>query len=150
MAWNESDLGLLPARIQKQVAQTATRTQTKKKRGNPEQNLVVKPTTDLCDMLGVWWVHIPPSHINKSNGQTLHLTAYKGYTGLPDIIMGKDGRSLMLECKAPGKKPTNKQAIALQELGGFWADNPINTEKAVMWVAGKANMFQYDSTRKIL
>jgi len=156
MSWDESDLVLLPKRIQKQATkQLKTKPknglpETKKPRDNPEDRLVVDPTTQLCEMLGVWYVHIPPSKRIAKDGTYKHYTAYKGNTGLTDLILAKDGRSIFLECKAPGRKPSADQHKAMQQLGGFWADNPLDCEKVVLYVAGKAPMFAYRDDRKVL
>jgi hypothetical protein len=153
---DENDLSLFPKSFQAQARRTLKKMGVddrfpteKKRRDNPEDRLVVQPTTELCDQLGVWWVHIPPSHVVKADGQIVHITAYKGRKGLTDLIMGYQGRSVFLECKAPGKKPTADQLEAMNALGGWWTDNPIGAENVVYWLIGKRPMFQVDANRKV-
>lgn len=156
MSWEESDLALLPKRIQKQARQQLKPSKgsiieaTKKKRDDPEKRLVQNPTIEYCQLLGVEYVHIPKTKRQNKDGTWRHFTAYEGTIVLLDLILTKNGVRVDLELKAPGRKPTEDQIKAMHHLDGFWTDNPLDAAKVVEYVAGKAPMFSFDSTRKVI
>lgn len=44
---------------------------------------------------------------------------YEGDSGLPDLVLARGGRSLLVELKRDGKKPTRDQQAWLDAAGGY-------------------------------
>lgn len=156
----ETDLALMSDSFQTQAkqklklidGQKPSTHPSRQTRDNPEKRLVQDPTIALCEQLGLWWMHARPVRIQRANNDTYYETPFEGHPGYPDLTVGSDQtmRSIMIEFKAPGKKPDANQRKAIACLQAYWADDPLAAANAVMWVAGKAPMFEYDpQTRKI-
>jgi hypothetical protein len=62
--------------------------------------------------------------VKKSGGLALKFSS-SYYTGIPDrIILLPGGKIIFVELKAPGKKPTPIQEVAIRKLRGmdFWVE----------------------------
>jgi hypothetical protein len=63
------------------------------------------------------------------SGWRTYKLSFVGTRGAPDRLFGKDGRSILIEFKAPGEKPTPQQTLRhteLREQFGFdvrWTDS---------------------------
>ena len=58
--------------------------------------------------------------------------------GLPDIFAFKDGKTIMIEVKAPGKKPSELQKFRIEEVKkygviSFWADSFDSYKKSFIF-----------------
>jgi hypothetical protein len=73
--------------------------------------------TDLATRLGWTWVHIPTVRV-ANGGRTYHATTYEGHPGLPDLILARDGKVLLVELKRHNGKTTPAQDRWLREAGG--------------------------------
>ena len=79
---------------------------------------------------GVWF------YSPVSNGMGVH--------GIPDFVCVHNGRSLMVEAKAGGKQPTERQAVqieAIRRAGGtvFIVNDETGTTELEAWLQEVAN-----------
>ena len=66
-------------------------------------------------------------HLDNNGFYTIK-TIKLNKNGLPDIFAFKDGKTIMIEVKAPGKKPNELQKYRIEEVKNygvisFWVDN---------------------------